>query len=148
MIGKIPALNLDDLDDEKKLIQLLQDYCQKTGKDAEIYFDRSASGHARASVHGRVTARFVRSGETADHAIARHLKRLGKRAANWTVVSSDREVLAAAKRARTRTISSERFGQDLLAEHSSPSSADSPEISQEELEDWLNLFGDQDNSET
>ncbi len=97
LIGKLPGLQLDDLDDEQELIQVLQDFCQQTGKDVEIYFDRSASGHARANVHGRVTARFVRSGETADQAIARHLKRLGNAAANWTVVSSDREVQNAAR---------------------------------------------------
>jgi len=147
LIRKIPNLNLDDLDDEKELIQLLQDYCLIVGKDAEVYFDRSASGHARASVHGRVTARFVRSGETADQAIARHLKRLGNLAANWTVVSSDKEVLLAAKRARAKTISSENFSQELIAEHSSSGSADSPELSSKEIEDWLKLFGEQDDTE-
>jgi len=95
-------------------------------------------------VHGKVTARFVRSGETADTAIIRHLKRLGSLAANWTVVSSDREVLAAAKRARARVISSEDFARELLAESTSNGSIESPEISNEEVEDWLKLFGDQD----
>ncbi|HKJ26874.1 MAG TPA: NYN domain-containing protein, partial [Anaerolineales bacterium] len=109
LVGKIPGLKLDDLDDERELIQLLQEYCLQTGKDIEVYFDKSATGHARARVHGRVIARFVRSGESADQAIARHLKRLGKQAANWTVVTSDGEVQRAAKRARARLISSEAF---------------------------------------
>jgi predicted RNA-binding protein with PIN domain len=144
LIGKIPGLELSELDDEKELIQLLQNYCQQVGKDVEVYFDHSASGHARARVHGKVTARFVRSGETADTAIIRHLKRLGKQAANWTVVSSDREVLAAAKRSHARTVSSEDFARDLLAEGTSNGSIESPEISSEEVDDWLKLFGDQD----
>jgi predicted RNA-binding protein with PIN domain len=147
LIGKIPGLQLDDLDDEKELIQLLQKYCQQVGKDVEVYFDHAASGHARASVHGRVTARFVRSGETADQAISRHLKRLGNKAANWTVISSDREVLAAARRARARSISSEDFSRELMAEHTSSGSADTPEISAEEVDDWLKLFGDRDEPE-
>jgi predicted RNA-binding protein with PIN domain len=147
LIGKIPTLSLDELDDEKELIQLLQNFCQAAVKDVEVYFDHSSSGHARASVHGRVTARFVRSGETADQAIARHLKRLGNRAANWTIVSSDKQVLAAAKRARAKTISSESFSKELFAEQSSDGSTDSPEISHEEVEVWLKLFGDRDDSE-
>ena len=147
LIGKIPSLNLDDLDDEKELIQMLQRYCQEMGKDAEVYFDHSASGHARAQVHGRVTARFVRSGETADQAMARHLKRLGNAAANWTVVSSDREVLSAAKRSRARVLSSENFSQELLAENTSAGSAVSPAISNDEIDDWLKLFGEGDDSE-
>ena len=147
LIGKIPSLNLDDLDDEKALIQLLQNYCQQVGKEVEVYFDHSASGHARAQVHGRVTARFVRSGETADQAIARHLKRLGNAAANWTVVSSDREVVSSAKRARARILSSENFSQELLEESTSSGSVDAPAISENEIDDWLKLFGDRDDTE-
>ena len=147
LIGKIPSLNLNDLDDEKELIQMLQRYCQEVGKDIEVYFDHSASGHARAQVHGRVTARFVRSGETADQAIARHLRRLGNAAANWTVVSSDREVLTAAKRARARILPSENFSQELLAENTSAGSADAPTISKDEIDDWLKLFGDGNGTE-
>ena len=122
LIGKIPSLNLDDLDDEKELIQLLQRYCQETGKDAEVYFDHSA--------------------------MARHLKRLGNAAANWTVVSSDREVLASAKRSRARILSSEDFSQELIAESTSAGSADSPTISEDEIDDWLKLFGDGNSTES
>jgi predicted RNA-binding protein with PIN domain len=141
LIGKIPGLRLDDLDDEQELIQILQDYCQQANKEAEVYFDRSASGHARANVHGRVTARFVRSGETADQAIARHLKRLGNAAANWTVVSSDREVQAAAKRARARLIASEDFSRDLAVSPEGEDRSDSPKVSKDEIDEWLDLFG-------
>ena len=140
LIGKIPGLRLDDLDDEKALIEIVQSFCQQTGKDAEIYFDRSASGHARASVHGRVTARFVRSGETADQAIARHLKRLSNEAANWTVVSSDHEVQNAARRSRSRVISSEEFNRKLYSGETSGSDEENPNLSNEELDEWLDLF--------
>lgn len=147
LIGKIPNLQLDDLDDEQALIELLQAYCQRTGKNAEVYFDRSASGHARASVHGRVTARFVRSGETADQAIARHLKRLGNRASNWTVITSDRQVQNATKSARARLVSSEEFSRELLTEHTAPSDEETPKISSTEIDEWLELFGSADESE-
>ncbi|MBN2043477.1 MAG: NYN domain-containing protein [Anaerolineales bacterium] len=141
LIGKIPGLQLDDVDDERELIERLLIYCQQTGKDAEIYFDRSATGHARASVHGRVTARFVRSGETADQAISRHLKRLGNAAANWTVVSSDRQVQNAAKRARARVIESEEFSRELAAGPAVDKNRESPPISEDEVDEWLDMFG-------
>lgn len=144
LIGKIPGLRLDDLDDEQELIQILQEHCQTSGKEAEVYFDRSSSGHARARVHGRVTARFVRSGETADQAIARRLKRLEKEAANWTVVSSDNEVRTAARRAKARVLSSEEFSRDLLAEGGVDESGESPAISSDEVDEWLDLFGKSD----
>lgn len=144
LIGKIPGLRLDDLDDEQELIQLLQDFCTQSGKEAEVYFDRSASGHARASVHGRVTARFVRSGETADQAVARHLKRLGNSASNWTVVSSDHEVQNAAKRARARVIPSGEFSQELASGPAGEGSGESPKMSADEVDEWLDLFGGED----
>lgn len=140
LIGKIPGLRLDDPEDEQKLVELLQGYCQRTGKDVEVYFDHSATGHARASVHGRVTARFVRSGEVADQAIDRHLKRLGNAAANWTVVSSDHAVQAAARRSRARVVPSEEFSRDLFDTGGSERRADLT-ISEDEVDEWLDLFG-------
>ena len=141
LIGKIPGLRLDDLDDEQALIELLHEHCQATGKEANVYFDRSSSGHARASVHGRVTARFVRSGETADQAIVRHLKRLGKEAANWTVVSSDNQVRAAARRSKARVLSSEEFSHEVLVQGGADDAGDGPALSSDEVDEWLDLFG-------
>ncbi len=141
LIGKIPGIHLDEMDDEKALIELLQEYCQINRKQVEVYFDHSASGHARANVHGAVTARFVRSGETADQAIARHLKRLGKEAANWTVVTSDGEVLNAAKRARSRAISAEEFAHELLSSKPGAKETREPNLSDDEIDDWLEIFG-------
>ena len=141
LIGKIPGLRLDELDDEQSLIELLQGFCQKTRKDVEVYFDVSATGHARAHVHGRVTARFVRSGETADNAMARRLKTLGKAAANWTVVSSDNEVRASAKRSRSRVLSSDEFARELLADGGEYPFQQDKKLSNDEVDDWLELFG-------
>lgn len=140
LIGKIPGLRLDDLDDEKALIETLQSFCQQTGKDVEVYFDRAATGHSRASVHGRVTARFVRSGETADQAIARHLKRLGNAASNWTVVSSDHEVQNATRRARARVIDSTAFSRD-LAYSGDDDHDENPQMSADDMDDFLAMFG-------
>jgi predicted RNA-binding protein with PIN domain len=143
LIGKLPGVGLDDLDDEQTLIETLQEFCQEQAKDAEVYFDRSASGHARAHVHGRVTARYVRSGETADQAIARRLKQLGSEAANWTVVSSDNQVAAAARRARARTIGAAEFSQQLVMGGEAPKT-DEVQLSADEVDDWLELFGGED----
>lgn len=143
LIGKLPGVHLDDLDDEQALIEILQVFCQAAGKDVEVFFDRSASGHARARVHGRVTARYVRSGETADQAIARRLKNLGNEAANWTVVSSDNQVQAAAHRSRARALSVEAFirQMDQGGEEGKPVE---PQLSADEIDDWLEMFGGED----
>ena len=144
LIGRVPGLNLDDLDDEKALIEMLMAFCLQNGKDAEVVFDHSATGHARARVHGRVTARFVRSGETADQAIARRLKNLGNAAANGTVVSSDRQVQNFARRARARVVDSSDFSRELLAGERPEGMREYPQISEDEIDNWLDMFGEND----
>ena len=144
LIGKTPGLRLEDPEDEKNLIDLLQDFCQKKGKRAEVYFDKGAMGHASANVIGRITARFVRDGETADTAITRRLKSLGKEAANWTLVSSDNEVKAAGKRARAKVISSVDFANQLLNREVPKTERVDETLSAEEVDDWLDLFENSD----
>jgi predicted RNA-binding protein with PIN domain len=144
LIPKIPGLNLQDLDDEMQLVELLQQYCLRTHKKVEVFFDNAPPGHAGARRFASVTARFVRAGQTADQAIRRKLMRLGREARNWTVVSSDHEVQAAARAARANIISAERFASllsDLLRE--APGEVETPErsLSAEELDGWLKLFG-------
>lgn len=139
LIGKLPGLRLDDLDDEKKLVEILEDFCRQARKEADVYFDNAWPGGSRAHVIGRVTARFVRAGETADAAIARHLKRLGNEAANWTVVTSDNQVRAAAKSARARLLSSEEFAQILSSQDQEEEDSDKPPVD-EDIDEWLDLF--------
>jgi predicted RNA-binding protein with PIN domain len=145
LIGKLPGISLDEMEDEQALIEMLQAFCQGVGKDADVYFDSSGSGHGHTRVHGRVTARYVRSGESADQAIARHLKRLGNEAPNWTVVSSDNHVRNAAKRARARVIGADEFSRQLGSSGDADISNER-KLSNDEIDDWLELFGEGDSS--
>lgn len=139
LIPKIPGLNLDDLEDERGLIELLQGYFSRQGKKADVYFDRAAVGGKRVQKHGRVTARFVPAHETADQAIQRHLKRLGKAAANWTVVSSDHEVQNAARQAHARVIEAHAFARQVL-DSDSPGETVGDTTRVEDIDEWLRLF--------
>lgn len=38
LIGKVPNLRQDDPEDEKQLVELLQEFCQRTGKYKEVDF--------------------------------------------------------------------------------------------------------------
>ena len=145
LIGKIPGLRLDDLEDEKRLVEMLQEFCQKNGKKAHVYFDKAAPGQAKATVIGPVTARFVNESDTADNAIARHLKRLGNEAANWTVVSSDNQVRTAAKRARTKVLSSPDFAAQLLGSKSKAENLEDDKLNKDEVDEWMKLFEEGNN---
>jgi len=144
LIPKIPGLNLAVADDEMQLVELLQEFCRLRRKQAEIYFDNAPPGQPRVRTYGLVTARFIRTGQTADAAIRAHLTRLGAGARNWTVVSSDHEVQRAGRAARAQIISSEAFShqvtQTLQAGPAQNSQNLNPPLSSDDLQDWLDLF--------
>jgi hypothetical protein len=88
----------------------------------------------------------VRVGKTADDAIRDRLKRLGRTARNWTVVSSDRMVQAEARAARAQVLAAQEFA-DLLFRESSGEDADQGEdpnagLDEDQLDEWLQLFGE------
>lgn len=144
LIPKIPGLSLHILDDEAQLIEMLQEYCRRSRKKVEVFFDNAPPGAPRARSYPNLTARFVREGQTADQAILGKLKRLGKEARNWTVVSSDHEVQSSARAARATVVTSEVFARQLLLSLARPpSEGDTQEqiLSEEEVDDWLSLFG-------
>ena len=145
LIPRIPGLHLSDLEDELQLVELLQEFCRINRKQVEVYFDNAPPGGMDVRVFGSVTARFIRQGRTADQAIKVKLHRLGGEARNWTVVSSDREVQAAARKTRAKAISSEEFARLLLADLEGTGSAYDAEqesIDPEEIQEWLKLFGE------
>lgn len=146
LIPKLPGLELSDIDDEHKLVEVLVEFCRRSRKQAEVYFDNAPTGSPRSQSFGAVTARFVRQGSTADAAIQARLERLGKSARNWTVVSSDLQVQAAARQARAHYISAEAFAEKLsqVRQGQAPESErEAPEgLSSAEVDDWLELFGE------
>lgn len=135
------GLGLDSMDDELELIGILQEFCRLERKQAEVYFDGAPAQHAGTRKLGALTAHFVLSGRTADDAIRQHLKRLGKRAKNWIVVTSDRQVQAEARGTHAEIISSETFAKTLKhARHSAPKAANDRKLSDNEVAEWIRLF--------
>ncbi|MBU0510947.1 MAG: NYN domain-containing protein [Chloroflexi bacterium] len=148
LIPKIPGLSLQAIDDEVQLIKRLKVFSRQHRKRVDVYFDNAPAGQSHTRKFGSVTAHFVRQGRTADEAIYTRLRDLGRSARNWAVVSSDREVQAAARDAHAQVISSEVFAQELeqpaggkRIAPSGPESDANLALSQEEVNDWLRLFG-------
>jgi hypothetical protein len=145
LIPKIRGLSLDNLDDEQQLIELLQDYCRLQRKQAIVFFDKAAPGGTQARNYGNLTARFVRQDSTADQAIRRKLAHLGREARNWTVVSSDFAVQSEARAAQAHVMPSEEFAglliQMLDESRRDPGGDINKDMSQDELDEWMDLFG-------
>lgn len=151
LISKIPGLDLSMLDDEQRLIELLNRYGQLSRHKIEVYFDGAPIGQAGARNFGRVRAHFVPQRQTADDAIRKRLAKLGRSARNWVVVSSDRSVQAAASEAHAGVMSAEEFTGLLQASlHAKTRNADTtPDkpiieaLSEDEVNEWLTIFKEQ-----
>ena len=135
------GLRLDSLDDELELIAILQEFCRLERRQVEVYFDGAPTPHAGTRKLGAVTAHFVHLGRSADEAIRQRLKKMGKSAKNWILVSSDRQVQTEARNARAKIISSDEFAKTLKQVKDSPGISKSERaVSKDEVEEWLKLF--------
>ena len=142
LIPPMPGVDLSEPDDEDQLIRMLQEYCRLRRKTVEVYFDQAPAGRAGVQQQGQVRAHFVPRGTTADAVIMARLKKMGKRAKNATVVSSDRQVVAAARAVHAGVVTSEAFAAEWAG-----LTEDEPELdprhrllSEEELTAWEQLF--------
>ncbi len=136
------GLNLRSLDDETALIERLQEFSRLTRQTVEVYFDGAPPGQDGVRKVGTVTAHFVRQGTTADEAIRQRLKRLGRSARNWTVVSSDRQVQAEARSVRAGVVSSDEFaGMMVESRRAGPAPGKGDKrLSPDEVAEWMDLF--------
>lgn len=147
LIPKV-GLRLDSVDDELELIELLQAHSRRSKSRIEIFFDGAPAGQSGSRKFGLITATFVSKTSTADAAIRQRLAKLGGDARNWTVVSSDREVLEAARTAHARTQKAEEFAWRVRADLAAPGDGtganarrgDDGGMSDEEVRHWLEVF--------
>lgn len=147
LIPHLPGLSLHDLDDEQRLIAMLQEFSRARRASVHVYFDGAPPGHAGIRSFGRVKAHFVRAGLSADNAIRAHLRRLGASAREATVVSSDNQVRAEAASAQAARLDSAAFARQLhdtlanAAKRPDAQGAQDVVLSKDELDEWLKMFG-------
>jgi predicted RNA-binding protein with PIN domain len=136
------GLSLRNADDELALVSRLQAFSRVNRRQVEVYFDGAPAGQAGTRKFGLVTAHFVRLGQAADNAIRARLQSLGRAARNWTVVTSDQQVRAEARKAGAAILSSEAFAGEVIESMRAPVNESAPEgkMSAEEVAEWINLF--------
>ncbi|HNQ95099.1 MAG TPA: NYN domain-containing protein [Anaerolineales bacterium] len=140
------GLRLDSTDDELELIAVLQEFCRLERRQVEVFFDGAPPPQAGTRKLGAVTATFSPLGSSADNAIRNRLRKLGKAAKNYTVVTSDREVQSNARAMHVEVISSDEFAKILKQVMNSPRVAKSERVvSKEEVEEGLRMFGGKEN---
>lgn len=141
------GLRLEDFDDELALVEQLNEFCRISRRGGvEVYFDNALPVYPETRKSGLITAHFVRRPMIADEAIRLRLKKLGRGAKNWSVVSSDHRVQNDARAAGAKVISSDEFARtvaETLRAGLPPSGKDKP-MSERELEEWMKLFDKKD----
>ena len=145
VISKIKDLSLSMLDDEQRLIELLNRFGVLRRHKMEVFFDGAPVGQAGIRNFGRVRANFVIASQTADDAIRKRLAKLGRSARNWVVITSDRSVQSAAREAHAQVVSAEDFASHLQTSLEQARSGnventtDQP-MSEAEVMEWLTIF--------
>ncbi len=139
LIAALPDIELSDPNDEVKLLVKLRMWAWRERKQAAVIFDGGIlGGRSPALSGGGLEVVFAARGYTiADKIIMERLDAIPD-PANWTVVSSDREVLYYAQLIGARTMTSYEFAEVL---ERPPESPEKPEhISQQEVAYWLDVF--------
>lgn len=142
LIPNIRGISLQDMDDEIALIKLLQKFAYKSRNKVEVYFDKAPTGHARTQKYGMVTVHFVHHQITADQAIVERLRKMGRSARNWTIVTSDRQIMAAVRGNHAQLILSDVFATMMMEKIHSVDEMGNQDVKlgEDEVKEWLRLF--------
>ncbi len=136
------GISLGDPQAEMEMIEHLQVFCRLKKTQVEIYFDGGIAGQPVLRKYGSVRAHFVRKGIIADAAIEARLLKLGRAARNWSVVSSDQRVQAAAREVHAKVFSSDEFARLVYEAGTSQSNNKKTDVklSPEDVSEWLEVF--------
>ena len=110
LIGALPDLALDDPDDEARLVQRLRSFVARTGRNCTVIFDHGLPGGRSALSNRAVQVVFASMRSSADRVLRERMKKLPE-PRSWTVVTSDAEVLAFARRRQMQTLRSPQFAE-------------------------------------
>lgn len=144
LIGQLPDIALDDPNDEAMLVQKLVGFAARTRKKCVVVFDHGLPGGESRMSTRSVQVVFASGRSSADRVMMERIKKI-KDPRNWTVVSSDNDVLETGRLCRMNTLRSPEFA--VLLQRPPEPEIDAGEatdvnLSEDEVDDWLRLFGD------
>lgn len=143
LIGRLPDLQLDDPDDEALLVQKLKSFAARTGQRCIVIFDQGLPGGESKMSNAKVKVVFARHDSNADRVMMTRISGI-QNPKDWTVVSSDNDVLAAARRRKMATLKSSEFA-NILERPPEPDKpgmdeATDTHLSSSQVDEWLTLF--------
>jgi predicted RNA-binding protein with PIN domain len=143
LIGALPAISLDDPNDEALLVQKLSGFVARTKQKCVVIFDQGLPGGAsRMSTRG-VRVVFASHQSTADRVMIDRIQK-ERNPRLWRVVTSDIQVLDAARRRGMAALTSAEFVHILQRpeppSRPGPDEAEDVRLSEKEVDEWLALF--------
>jgi uncharacterized protein len=141
LIGKLPDIDLDDPNDEALLVQKLSAFAARTSKRCLVVFDKGLPGGKSRMSTRYVTVVFAPHDSNADQVMMNRISGI-QNPKDWTVVSSDNDVLAAAKRRRMQTMKSAEFASLIERPVQPDKPAPDKQLSPDEVDEWLTLFNE------
>ncbi|MDX1615481.1 MAG: NYN domain-containing protein [Candidatus Promineifilaceae bacterium] len=149
LIAQMQGIDLADPDDEAQLVLLLRGWVAAGKKRfVTVIFDGGLPGGlSRRLSSGGVRVRFAPSDMTADQLLISRVRQARNPSA-FTLVSADREVRAAAIARKMPVLDSAAFAQQMEEERQMrqepPPAAPEPKplLSETEVQEWLELFGE------
>jgi hypothetical protein len=147
LIGQMQSIQLGDDDDEAQLVAMLRLFVNR-GRTTRIVvvFDAGVRGHPGGLGGYGVEVEFAYAPETADARLVKRIAEL-RQPKSWQLVSSDREVVQAAKRRSMPVIPAHEFARRLEAglrhepKAADPDAKPNLTVAEHELPEWLALFG-------
>jgi predicted RNA-binding protein with PIN domain len=146
LIAALPGISLEDPEDEAKLVLLLKRWTAAGARRrATVIFDGGLpGGPARALSSSVVQVIFASAGNPADNLLISRIQQV-RNPVEYTLISSDRAVTNVARARRMPYMTSQEFAQQIQQARQpagTPSKSDKPELNEEDLAEWLRLFGD------
>lgn len=144
LIACLPDISLDDPHDEARLVAKLKGFAAGTRKKCVVIFDQGIPGGSSSMSTRGVEVVFAAARHTsADDLIKRRISRT-RDAPNWTVVSSDRDILNHARSHRMKRMTSVEFSQSMgRARRGEETRGEEvhPTVSAEEIDELYAAFG-------
>lgn len=138
LIGQTPGLSLADPDDERQLVVLLRAFMVRAGKTGIVVFDRGQPGGSANWSNNVLKVVFARAAQSADDWIRQHLT-TEKNPRGLVVVSSDLEIVRAARTARAQVQSSAEFARLMLKAPPKTKKKESV-LTEDEIQAWEKEF--------
>jgi hypothetical protein len=147
LIAYLPDIHLHDLEDEARLVGRLKNWGGGSRKrKMTVYFDKGVVGGKDRGLSGwGVEVIFASTKSSADALLMRQMKQL-RNPLEYTLVTSDREIIAVARACRVPHLTSDAFAALLEEKPAEPPPPPvdervDPSIAPGEVQEWLELFG-------